>query len=102
MEEPKIKPDRLKLVVDKIIQLRADRGDWKYGTVGGYRLAFKHFIVWYDGCFDRFDSTPAIIREWICRAKARNDNLNNYRVIGNLVQTIVDTLGATDEIDETR
>ena len=92
----KVQAETLDKIIAKLIDLRQSVGDWNVNTSECYRHALRKFIEWYKVNTDNYDSTRALARDWISRAKGRKDNENNYRVVGNLAIMVADLLQVQD------
>ena len=93
-------PQEMEIYGLDLINLKREKGDWVLSTAESYRRAFEHFVKFYqDAHAEGFDSSRAILNDWLSRSKALNDNTNNYTAIGKLLVTLVDVLEVLRNID---
>lgn len=90
----KIPPDRLAILLARIIKSKTQRAEWLISTSTSYSTALIHFINWYRVNMVDFDDTPGIVKAWKGYATHQGSNQTSYRVVGNIALGIYDTMEA--------
>lgn len=95
----KIHPILFRSLLNEYFDIRNKQGDWQKQTATHYRLALRQFYAFYDANFEEFDSTHSLLREWLIRCKANQDNTNNYRAVGRFARSVADTVCALSSLN---
>lgn len=93
----KIYPERLSVLLERILQSKTNRAEWTVTTSLSYIAASGHFITWYRDNFNDFDDTPGIVRGWKDYITHQGSNQTSYRAVSNIALCIYDTMDALQQ-----